>query len=55
VRKVLITGVGTGFGNGVAKRLAAKGFEVITSRETDWNIELLRSLGRPQLMAYTVR
>ena len=31
MKKVLITGAGTGFGNEVAMRLAAKGFAVIAA------------------------
>jgi NAD(P)-dependent dehydrogenase (short-subunit alcohol dehydrogenase family) len=33
MKKVLITGAGTGFGHEVAMRLAAKGFEVIAAVE----------------------
>jgi NAD(P)-dependent dehydrogenase (short-subunit alcohol dehydrogenase family) len=33
VRRVLITGAGTGFGHEVAMRLAEKGFEVIAAVE----------------------
>jgi len=42
VRKVLITGAGTGFGHEVAMRLAEKGFEVIASVEISAQVQTLK-------------
>jgi short-subunit dehydrogenase len=42
VRKVLITGAGTGFGHEVAMRLAEKGFEVIASVEIYAQVQTLK-------------
>jgi NAD(P)-dependent dehydrogenase (short-subunit alcohol dehydrogenase family) len=42
VRKVLITGAGTGFGHDAAMRLAEKGFEVIASVEISAQVQTLK-------------
>ena len=42
MKKVLITGAGTGFGHEVAMRLALKGFEVIAAVEINAQVQTLR-------------
>src|SRR6516225_1327068 len=42
MRRVLITGAGTGFGHEVAMRLAEKGFEVVASVEVYAQVQTLK-------------
>src|SRR5499425_1937474 len=42
MKKVLITGAGTGFGNEVAMRLALKGFDVIAAVEIYAQVQTLK-------------
>ena len=42
MKKVLITGAGTGFGHEVAMRLAQKGFDVIASVEIYAQVQTLK-------------
>jgi NAD(P)-dependent dehydrogenase (short-subunit alcohol dehydrogenase family) len=48
VKKVLITGAGSGFGKGASLALAARGHQVIATTETDTQADALRSEA-PQL------
>jgi len=54
VRKVLITGAGTGFGQEVAMRLAAKGFDVIASVEVYAQVQTLKGQAAERGVTLTV-
>ena len=49
MKKVLITGAGTGFGHEVAMRLARKGFDVIATVEIYDRQEACVELGLPNI------
>jgi NAD(P)-dependent dehydrogenase (short-subunit alcohol dehydrogenase family) len=44
MKKVLITGAGTGFGHEVAMRLALKGFDVIAAVEIYAQVQTLKTI-----------
>ncbi len=54
MRKVLITGAGTGFGQEVAMRLAAKGFDVIASVEVYAQVQTLKRQAAERGVTLTV-
>ena len=54
MRKVLITGAGTGFGQEVAMRLAAKGFDVIASVEVYAQVQTLKGQAAERGVTLTV-
>lgn len=54
MKKVLITGAGTGFGQEVAMRLAAKGFDVIASVEVYAQVQTLKRQAAERGVGLTV-